>query len=447
MATERNPVFSELHGYFVKDAYAREVLGEQANDIADISTKQEANKKDAGLIDTGKMFLMTTTPKTIIDDVTYYQNGCCVTNDNIVFARSTADNRGLCLYVINKNTYAPAVITGKTNPVIIDLSNMPFSTAHSNSAAFVEDQNEIHIKANYSYEIIIDAESFDVKRTEELPYTGYCAAYGYDPINNQWAYICYNDAMPGADKFIVRIHDENDTLINEFELDRVSTCQDATFYDGLIILALTEQGEANSYQDRYNANFEGAQNIIIFDTEGNILRSWWYSDDYVEFEGVSIITDGRAIVATKHTDENNNLCIYALPYKHINDTMNLREYDTSLILPLPDNSADELSQKNAEDIDDLFAFKSGWMQGNINFTNLDARPTKDNFGVWWLNCSAADITGAKPETSGQGVLICVRQSSAAARQMWIRVNGTVYNRTFTYATETWSAWTSSAENT
>lgn len=29
MATERNPVFSELHGYFVKDAYAREVLEEE----------------------------------------------------------------------------------------------------------------------------------------------------------------------------------------------------------------------------------------------------------------------------------------------------------------------------------------------------------------------------------------------------------------------------------
>lgn len=393
----------------------------------------------SNLVDSASLFPMTTIPLlTDSDDGTYYLGGCAVTDKYIVFAMATSENTKAALYAIDKDDYSEVT----ANPVVINTTGI--TSTHCNSMTYNPLTDEIWVKADYYKFIVFDGTTLSQKRVENIPYQGNCVASSFDPITEQWVYVCYTSTLSASTQFNVYIHDVNGELVRSFVLDRVSTAQDCTFYNGLILLEMIEQGQQSSYQSEYNPNFKEAQNILVFDDWGNVLRSWWYSKDFKELEGISILTDGRAIVSTKQKDANNNQIVYALPYKYINDTMSLREYDKNLIIPIPSSSISARVESTEDDIKSLFGIKTGWMQGDVPFLNLDATPSRSNYGVWWLNCSATDITGTKPESSGQGVLIVLRQSSTVARQVWIRVNGVVYNRQYNFTDDTWGAWTSSA---
>lgn len=444
--SERIDEWTDEHGHEAIDAWlddhpeATTTVEDGSITVSKLhSSARSSLEKGEALADSGVLYQLTAIPQPEdANDGAYYLGGCAVTNDSIVFAMATSGNTKAALYAIDKDDYSEVTST----PVAIDSTDI--SAPHCNSMTYVPSTNELWVKADYYKYIVIDGTTLQKKRLENIPYPGYCAASSFDPVTEQWVYICYNDVLAQADAFEVHIHDKNGNVVRDFSIDRVSTAQDCTYYDGFILLELTEQGQASSYQSEYNANMKGAQNILVFDDYGNILRSWWYSKDYKEMEGISILTDGRAVVSTKQKDDDDNQIVYVLPYKNINDTMALREYDKKLIIPVPASSIPTKVTTMEDDISTLFGIKSGWMQGDVPFLDLDAAPNKDSYGAWWLNCSASGISGTKPESSGQGILFVIRQSTTTARQMWVRVNGVVYNRQYNITEGTWGAWTSSA---
>lgn len=79
--------------------------------------------------------------------------------------------------------------------------------------------------------------------------------------------------------------------------------------------------------------------------------------------------------------------------------------------------------------------------GALTSWNIDQMAANESYGVWWLNNSDADMTGAKPVSSGQGVLFCERQSSGLTRQLYLGVTASVKKvRYFTHSTGVWTAW-------
>lgn len=80
----------------------------------------------------------------------------------------------------------------------------------------------------------------------------------------------------------------------------------------------------------------------------------------------------------------------------------------------------------------------------VRTTNIDLFPSYGVFGVWWVNlASSAGITGTKPYTTGQGVLMCLKQSADIVRQTFIPLavaSNLPMNRYYTISTDTWSDW-------
>jgi hypothetical protein len=73
--------------------------------------------------------------------------------------------------------------------------------------------------------------------------------------------------------------------------------------------------------------------------------------------------------------------------------------------------------------------------------NLDNMAENLIYGSWWLNNGSGTIEGTKPASSGQGLLICKRQSNDLFRQVFISVNQSDLKvRYYNYSTGEWTAW-------
>lgn len=85
---------------------------------------------------------------------------------------------------------------------------------------------------------------------------------------------------------------------------------------------------------------------------------------------------------------------------------------------------------------------TGWMAEGETL-NLDNMHTNGSCGIWWCNVGATDVTGTKPVSSGQGILIVLKQSASVYRQTYIGItsNQKMWNRYYNTNNETWSAWT------
>ena len=81
--------------------------------------------------------------------------------------------------------------------------------------------------------------------------------------------------------------------------------------------------------------------------------------------------------------------------------------------------------------------------GEVRTQNIDDFPTYGVFGVWWVVLSSSALSGTLPYSTGQGVLVCLKQSSDVVRQCFIPAAVTknqMVCRYYTISTGVWSAW-------
>lgn len=80
-------------------------------------------------------------------------------------------------------------------------------------------------------------------------------------------------------------------------------------------------------------------------------------------------------------------------------------------------------------------------------SDIDLFPSYGVYGVWWVNLtSSAGVTGTKPYSSGQGVLMCLKQSADIVREVFIPVSvaaNKMTSRYYTISTGVWTVWTES----
>lgn len=78
--------------------------------------------------------------------------------------------------------------------------------------------------------------------------------------------------------------------------------------------------------------------------------------------------------------------------------------------------------------------------GSLPNGNIDDFATDKIYGTYYLNNSDSDITGTKPDTSGQGLLFCKQQSSAIYRQIYIGVASSSAMKVRYYYNNAWTQW-------
>jgi hypothetical protein len=84
--------------------------------------------------------------------------------------------------------------------------------------------------------------------------------------------------------------------------------------------------------------------------------------------------------------------------------------------------------------------------GLLSDLNIDNFATNKTYGTWWLNCTDSTVTGTKPASSGQGLLICKQQSSSICRQVYVGISGTEFKVRY-YSNGSWTAWSNTAIRT
>lgn len=260
-------------------------------------------------------------PKVDDSQNSWAQQGMIVTSKYIVLAQISSNTKNR-IVVLDKNTFELANI-GKDNPFIIEFSSSTTpNSSHANCMTWDEDKNEVYlITIVNKYAIVFDADTFLEKRREQLPYGGHAACY--DNINKQWCFSTQTNS-----EFIIYICDSNKKLLRTLTLDRVSTTQGCLFHNGIIFLPLSELGNGDTnYQKRYNTNFAGYQNILVLDSYGKILKSWWFPKEFEEFEDIGILNTGKLLIAVNSPKINK---CYELAYKAINDTENLTKFDSRI---------------------------------------------------------------------------------------------------------------------
>lgn len=77
--------------------------------------------------------------------------------------------------------------------------------------------------------------------------------------------------------------------------------------------------------------------------------------------------------------------------------------------------------------------------GLLSDLNIDDFATNKTYGTWWLNCGDSTITGTKPASSGQGLLICKQQSTSIYRQVYVGISASEFKVRY-YNNGSWTSW-------
>ena len=84
--------------------------------------------------------------------------------------------------------------------------------------------------------------------------------------------------------------------------------------------------------------------------------------------------------------------------------------------------------------------------GEVRTANIDLFPSYGVFGVWWVVLSSSGLSGTLPYSTGQGVLMCLKQSTDIVREVFIPVSvaaNKMSSRYYTISTGVWTDWTES----
>lgn len=234
-------------------------------------------------------------------DGTFLMQGVCVAGNYIVTAWNPhlgvyADKTNE-LYFIDKSTMQLATLTDSdgnsvANPMVLTYNSSTNPTSsHANSLTYVPSENSIYVNSmNKTTCYAVNLSTFAVT-TKTLPVGA--TAFAYDPITQQWCYV----SVSGTD-YVIRIYaSNNSTLVKTLNIPFKNAQQGCMFYNGLIYLVKSELGENSEYTD--NVLFAHKQSILIFDTAGNLLKSWWFDSHgkgYIELEDIDILDDGKIVI-------------------------------------------------------------------------------------------------------------------------------------------------------
>lgn len=273
------------------------------------------------------------------DNISYGQQGMTVTDKYIVLA-GNAINAGdlndtrFYVYVLDKNTYQAADLGSVSNPIFVkcaDLVGFP-AKFHANNVAWVERDNEIFVFNGGDNQIaaVFDATTFVFKRVDDFG-ASWDGQTGYDNKTDQWVAVTWHTAeLPYLH---ICIYDHDRHLVREIRnIKRMGVMQSVMFDDGLIYLP-------QSCTSAYNADMGVAQNILVIDQHGNLVRSWWLKNgennnartDAEEIEDMGVIREGVMLIATNGygfgTNNHKGAKLFEMPYRVQNSVGDLREYD------------------------------------------------------------------------------------------------------------------------
>lgn len=269
----------------------------------------------------------------------FLQQGVCVAGNYIVSAwnphiGSYADKTNE-LYFIDKSTMQLATLTDGNgnpvaNPIILTYSSSTSPTAsHANSLTYVPSENTVYVNSMGKTKCYgVELTNFTVS-TKTLPVSA--TAFAYDPITRQW---CYVSGVRGQNYTISIYANNNTTLVKTLTIPFKNSQQGCMFYDGLIYLVKSEFEPTDPVTD--NVIFAYRQLILVYDTDGNLLKTWWFGSrgiGKIEFEDMDILDDGKVVIGVNFNNawgqlyemqilpENNS------PNKNLNDTYDLIQLD------------------------------------------------------------------------------------------------------------------------
>ena len=285
----------------------------------------------------------------------YLQQGVCVAGDYIVSAWNPhrgayADKRNK-VYFIDKNTMELATLKDSdnndvANPIILDYSSSTQPTkSHANSLTYVPFENAVYINSMFEAKCYaIELDDFTVS-TKTLPRKS--TAFAFDPVTLQWCYVTYS----GNNYSIYIYAQNNSTLVRTITPAFHNSQQGVMFHNGLIYLVKSEFETDDPYTD--NDIFALRQLILIYDSYGNLLKTWWFGSrgfDKIEFEDIDFVEDGKIVIGVNFNNAWGQL--YAMQIKPENNSPQLTENDTFSIIQL-DQRTDFMTSVKGVDLDTL----------------------------------------------------------------------------------------------
>lgn len=267
----------------------------------------------------------------------YLQQGVCVAGDYIVSAWNphlgTYADKTNELYFIDKHTMQLATLTNSqgqsvSNPVVLtyDSSTSP-NKSHANSLTYVPDENSIYVNSmNNTKSYAVELTDFTVT-TKTTPVGA--VAYAYDPITHQWCYVNYS-----GNNYSIKIYaSNNSTLVRTLTIPFHNSQQGCMFYNGLIYLVKSEFETSDPFTD--NALFAMRQLILVYDSYGNLLKTWWFGSKgigKIEFEDIDILEQGKIVIGVNFNNAWGQL--YEMQIMPENNSPNLTKNDTYDIIQL-----------------------------------------------------------------------------------------------------------------
>lgn len=260
----------------------------------------------------------------------FLQQGVCVAGNYIVSAWNPhlgnyADKTNK-IYFIDKSTMELATLTdsqGNTvaNPVILTYSSDTNPTAsHANSLTYVPSENAVYVNSmNKTTCYAIELTDFTVS-TKTLPVGA--TAFAYDPITAQWCYV----TVSGSNYQIKIYASNNTTLVKTLTIPFKNSQQGCMFYNGLIYLVKSEFEPTDPNTD--NIIFAYRQLILVYDSFGNLLKTWWFGSrglGKIEFEDIDILDQGKVVVGINFNNAWGQL--YEMQIMPENNSPNKTEND------------------------------------------------------------------------------------------------------------------------
>lgn len=172
-----------------------------------------------------------------------------------------------------------------------------------------------------------------------------------------------------------------------------------------------------------------------------------YSQVGTALNKANLLSDQAAIDVWNNTNVPSNP-VLSDAFQKLADRGSTLETDVSAIQTLLGDTAMSADMGTVSDSVLLHNKEIAGQITNLPTSNLDQFPNYNIYGTYWINLYETAIGGVKPDTEGQGILICKRQSSAIYRQIFIGVSTTPVRlfRYYTYSTGVWTDWSSWVED-
>ena len=166
-----------------------------------------------------------------------------------------------------------------------------------------------------------------------------------------------------------------------------------------------------------------------------------YSQVGTALNKANLLSDQAAIDVWQNTNVPSNP-VLSDAFQKLADRGSTLETNVSAIQTLLGDTQLESDMGTVSDSVLLHNKEIAGQTTNLPTRNLDQFPNYNIYGTYWINLYETAIGGVKPDTEGQGILICKRQSSVLYRQIFIGVSTTPVKlfRYYTYSTGVWTDW-------